>query len=52
MRYLVNGAQMKSADAYTIQKMGIPSMELMERAAGSCVRVMEEEGFEDRKSVV
>ena len=46
MRYLVNGAQMKSADAYTIQKMGIPSMELMERAAGSCVRVMEEEGFD------
>lgn len=46
MRYLVNGTQMKSADAYTIQKMGIPSMELMERAAGSCVRVMEEEGFD------
>ncbi len=46
MRYLVNGAQMKGADAYTIQKVGIPSMELMERAAGSCVRVMEEEGFD------
>lgn len=46
MRYLVDGAQMKSADAYTIQEIGIPSMELMERAAGSCVQVMEEEDFD------
>lgn len=43
MRYLVNAAQMKKADTYTIQEVGIPSMELMERAAGACVQVMEEE---------
>ena len=33
MQYLVNAAQMKSADQYTIQKLGVPSLELMERAA-------------------
>ena len=46
MRYLVNGSQMKRADQYTIQEVGIPSAELMERAAQSCVRVMEEEGLD------
>lgn len=46
MRYLVNGSQMKRADQYTIQEVGIPSTELMERAAQSCVRVMEEEGID------
>lgn len=46
MKYLVNGVQMKSADAYTIQEIGIPSVELMERAAASCVQVMEEEGLD------
>ena len=25
MRYLPNGAQMKAADTYTIEKVGIPS---------------------------
>lgn len=37
MRYLPNGAQMKAADAYTIETLKIPSLELMERAAMSCV---------------
>lgn len=46
MRYLVNGAQMKRADQYTIREVGIPSLELMERAAVSCVKVMEEEGLD------
>ena len=41
MRYLANGRQMKAADQYTIQELGIPSMELMERAALKCVEVME-----------
>ena len=45
MQYLVDGLQMKKADQYTIEKVGIPSLELMERAAASCVRVMEEEGL-------
>ena len=43
VQYLVNAAQMKSADQYTIQKLGVPSLELMERAANGCVQVMEEE---------
>lgn len=33
MRYLVSGSQMKQIDRYTIEKIGIPSMVLMERAA-------------------
>lgn len=52
MRYLVDAAQMKRADQYTIQEVGIPSLELMERAAASCVRVMEEEGFDLSKPCV
>lgn len=46
MRYLTDKAQMKSADQYTIQAIGIPSLELMERAAKACVRVMEQEGLD------
>ena len=45
MRYLVNSRQMKQADQYTIQERGIPSMELMERAARRCVETMEERGL-------
>lgn len=33
---------MKAADQYTIQKLGVPSLELMERAAAACVRYMKE----------
>lgn len=33
MRYLLNSQQMKEADSYTINKLGIPSIVLMERAA-------------------
>ncbi len=33
MRYLLNSEQMKSVDNYTINKLGIPSIVLMERAA-------------------
>ncbi len=33
MEYLVSGAQMKEYDTYTIEKTGIPSLVLMERAA-------------------
>ena len=43
MQYLVNAAQMKSADQYTIQKLGVPSLELMERAADGCIQIMEQE---------
>ncbi len=46
MRYLTDGSQMKRADRYTIQEVGIPSLELMERAAAACVEVMDEEGLD------
>lgn len=41
MRYLPNGNQMKMADSYTIREKGIPSLELMERAAAACVNVIQ-----------
>ena len=40
MRYLPDSDQMKNADSYTIQTLGIPSLDLMERAASSCVDVL------------
>lgn len=43
MQLWVNAAQMKAADQYTIQKLGVPSLELMEHAAQACVRVLEDE---------
>ncbi|MEY8410017.1 NAD(P)H-hydrate dehydratase [Lachnospiraceae bacterium 62-26] len=52
MRYLVNSSQMKKADSYTIQKKGILSLELMERAARACVDVMTAEGFDLSKPCV
>ena len=52
MRYLADGSQMKRADQYTIQEMGIPSLELMERAAAACVRVMGEEGMDLSKPCI
>ncbi len=43
MRYLPGARQMKEADTYTIQTLGIPSVVLMERAAAACVRYMKEQ---------
>lgn len=43
MQLWVNAAQMKAADQYTIQKLGVPSLELMEHAAQACVQVLEDE---------
>lgn len=43
MQLWVNAAQMKAADQYTIQKLGVPSLELMEHAAQACVHVLEDE---------
>ena len=40
MKLLVNAAQMKAADQYTIQELGIASLELMERAANACVQTL------------
>ena len=41
MRFFPTGEQMRRADAYTIEHIGIPSLVLMERAALECVRHME-----------
>lgn len=46
MQLWVNAAQMKVADQYTIQKLGVPSLELMEHAAQACVQVLEDEKFD------
>ena len=49
MKVSVNGAQMKRIDADTIERIGIPSMVLMERAAlavaGEVERIAEDAGF-------
>lgn len=42
MRYLPNGKQMKDADTYTIEQIGLPSLVLMERAALETVRTLQE----------
>ena len=43
MQLWVNAAQMKAAEQYTIQKLEVTSLELMEHAAQACVQVLEDE---------
>lgn len=45
MRYLVTSEEMKKYDANTAEKIGIPSLVLMERAALSVVQSLRERGF-------
>ena len=52
MIYLPTGEQMRRADLYTIEEIGVPSMVLMERAALEGVRCMEEEQLDFRKVLV
>lgn len=52
MIYLPTGEQMRRADLYTIEEIGVPSMVLMERAALEVVRCMEEEQLNFRKVLV
>lgn len=52
MIYLPTGEQMRRADLYTIEEIGVPSMVLMERAALEVVRCMEEEELDFRKVLV
>ena len=53
MEYLLDAAQMKAADSYTITELGVPSLKLMERAAEACVNAMEREGWSaDRVLIV
>lgn len=42
MRYILDGEQMKKTDQYTISNLGVPSLYLMENAAKSCVRIIED----------
>ena len=41
MKAILTGKQMRDADAYTIKKMGVPSLVLMERAALAVMEVLE-----------
>lgn len=52
MKYLLTGKQMQSADKYTIEEIGIPSMVLMERAALKTVEIMEAECLDFRNVLV
>lgn len=53
MRYLPTGQQMKNADRYTIEELGIPSLTLMERAARACVdRIREKDPDQSHICVV
>ena len=52
MIYLPTGQQMRRADLYTIEEIGVPSMVLMERAALEVVRCREEEQLDFRKVLV
>lgn len=46
MKYLVNSKEMKRCDAFTISKIGIPSMVLMERAALGVVEELFDSDFD------
>lgn len=52
MEYILNSRQMKEADRYTIEEIGVPSMVLMERAALSVVEEMEQKGRDLGKILV
>lgn len=52
MKQAVTGGQMKMLDSYTIQKIGIPSLVLMERAALSVYQALLEENFSLDKVLV
>ena len=43
---------MKAADTYTIEKVGIPSLVLMERAALETVRVLKDRGVDFSDTLV
>lgn len=52
MEYLLDSAQMKAADAYTITELGVPSLALMERAAASCVNAIEQENWNSERVLI
>ena len=42
MKLAVDGQQMKALDQRTVEKVGLPSLVLMERAALACVEVLKD----------
>lgn len=52
MNYLPDGFQMKEADIHTIQKIGIPSLVLMERASLQVVQFMVQEQIDVSRVLV
>ncbi|SCP95162.1 NAD(P)H-hydrate dehydratase [Anaerobium acetethylicum] len=52
MKYLVNSSEMKRCDKATIEKIGVPSMVLMERAALSIVEELENGEFNLKRILI
>ena len=52
MRYLPDGVQMKAADTYTIEELGVPSLVLMERAALKVVEALHERKIDTTRTLV
>ena len=52
MEFLPSGNQMKKADAYTIEELGVPSLELMDRAAMAVVRMVKRQELVMDKIVI
>ncbi len=52
MQYLPDAKQMKEADQYTIRTLSVPSLDLMERAAKACVRVMKAQGIDVKRPLI
>lgn len=52
MKYIMNAGQMKAADQYTIDEVGIPSVVLMERAALQAVRTMKEKNVDLTRTLI
>jgi NAD(P)H-hydrate epimerase len=52
MEYLVNSAEMKRCDAYTISQTGTPAYKLMERAAEAIVDELLAGEFEPRRTLI
>lgn len=46
MEYLVSASKMRSCDRFVIDRYGVPSLVLMERAALGCVELLYEKGFD------
>lgn len=52
MRYVLKAAEMKAYDHNTSDRIGIPSLVLMERAALAAVQAMDEQGVTPRRALV